>query len=306
MKKNRYIYFISFCLVAFCLFVFAYSKYTSQKEIQSNLIYEVESDRIVKWGSRTINIPQGADFAFDQISQTGWFHITKKDYSVFICINKNGEEEKSILVKYNEPSVSIREVLFFVSDSVALIEGKYNNMFYLIDLKTRNYRTVSSAAFHGLQICSFYRDMIFFYDSGNNSITKFNYNKNMVERVEPNLIGYGYMPLKESFVGINEKGKISILNYNTLEQTELNIRGLKNEKNGFVNDRYYLTADYLYFSKFDYGYYIKYLPIFILMSFCTIASPSAPHSWYRYSFESHRIDKISSEDKFIKILGTIE
>jgi len=38
MKKNRYIYFISFCLVAFCLFVFAYSKYTSQKEIQSNLI----------------------------------------------------------------------------------------------------------------------------------------------------------------------------------------------------------------------------------------------------------------------------
>ena len=115
------------------------------------------------------------------------------------------------------------------------------------------------------------------------------------------------MPLVNSYVGLNKKGKIVIQKIDTGEIIETKIRGIRGRQMADVSERYYMTEKYLYFSKKDRGYSFTHgIQLFLGKFLYDLGKAPIPHKWYRYSLETGEIEKIKTDYPFINLLGVVE
>ena len=181
-------------------------------------------------------------------------------------------------------------------------------MVLIVDLETKEYQSIDISKMRYKEISCLYDNKIFFFsESVEKCVMYFDCLTGEIFYAETDLQGYGFMPLANAYVGLNKKGKIVIQKIDTGEIIETNIRGIKKRPIGKVNDRYYMTEKYLYFSKKDRGYSFTHgFQLFFAKFFYELNHEPIPHKWYRYSLETGEIEEIKTDYPFINLLGVVE
>ena len=154
-------------------------------------------------------------------------------------------------------------------------------------------------------IYGFYDKRVFFYNNVDDKVRYYDCLADEVFDAETDLQEYGFMPLGNAYVGLNKKGKIVIQKFDTGEIIETNISGIKGRSSAKVNDRYYMTEKYLYFSNKDRCYSFTHGMFFARFVF-GLGPVQVPHKWFRYSLETGEIEEIKTDYPFINLLGVVE
>ncbi len=208
----------------------------------------VESEKIIyseeliaHVGDFKMCIPDGCNFAYDEIQGKIWFHRGLYHSSEFFLVSSSGMIEKSFVIDYEDgsPVTGGGGPGFFVSDNIALVcEGLFKKPhFFLVDLEKQSYRLAKVDADYVL-LSDFYDNKLFVtvLDGG---LGFYDFMTEEFNNVETDLHGYGFMKKANSFVGMNKRGNVVIQKFGTGDKKELKIRGLKTDNgNGFIRDRY--------------------------------------------------------------------
>lgn len=296
--------------VLFVLMVFFFTFYShSAESIEPPLIYYRNNSIII--GDTVVPVPLGNTgsyrYAFDGKRQKLWFQDSGRHTSTFICVNTKGQTEETFTIDVGK--INLIDGRFFVFDNKALICVQSKKLTRLIvDLETKEYQLIDITNMGYNEISCYYDNKIFFFDEYvEKSVMYFDCLTGEIFYAETDLQGYGFMPLTNAYVGLNKKGKIVIQKFDTGEIIETNISGIKGRPLGKVNDRYYMTEKYLYFSKKDRGYSFTHGIQLFLGKFLSDLGPlQVPHKWYRYSLETGEIEEIKTAYPFINLLGVVE
>ncbi len=303
MRKKIKRLFLLFLIFSSVLF----SSCKKENQIDVKFVYRKSSN--IYFGNNCFSIPAGYDFAFDEIQSKGWLYKADDKSAEFILVNTNGQKEDSFVIEF-ENNQGISGWPFLVSDNVAIIP-KYNKQRYecfMVNIETKEIKTLNIEKIKHLIICDFYDNKIFAYINLKNEKEYGVYDCSTEEytEIKTDLNEFGFLPLKNAFVGQNNKKKICIQDFNSNKVLNTYVHGLDNKSFGEIRDNYYITDKYLYFAKKDKAYCVKYFFPRLLASFTSLSTSSIPHVWYRYSFENGQIEKIKTDYPFITILGIIE
>ena len=321
MKKIFLIFAISICAIFSCaILIFSCGK---KNEITVKLVYD--DDDTAHFGENKVFMTSETYFAFDELQGKGWLHTPGNEMSTFTSVSKDGRFEYTFTVDYEEETLSpsIPDEFFsvylppltsapflgrseiFVSDGIAL-RAKDTTHFYILNLETQEERVIEAERIEEMVECCFYDNKIFGYWSREKDMGVFDCTTGEYSDIKTELTEYGFMPLVNSIVGMNSKGKICIQRLDSGEVINTNIRGMKTNYIGIVRDKYYLTEKYLYFAKKDTFYCIKNFFPRLYLGLTGLVELEVPHKWYRYSLESGEVEKIKTEDPFIYIRGVVE
>ena len=292
--------------VFFVLLVFFFSFYCHASEsIELPVIY-YRNDNVIVFGKTVIPVPIYHRWAFDGKQQKLWFHTAVDHTSTFTQINMNGETEETITVNFGNIYVW-NTGPFFVVDNIALVCG-HRNIIIFVNLETKEFKVFNFSEYKYYPIYGFYDNKVFFYNENvHNNLKYYDCLTGEIFDAETDLQGYGFMPLGNAYVGLNKKGKIVIQKFDTGEIIETNISGIKGRPLGKVNDRYYMTEKYLYFSKKDRGYSFTHgIQLFLGKFLDDLGPVQVPHKWFRYSLETGEIEEIKTDYPFINLLGVVE
>ena len=294
--------------VFFVLLVFFLSFYSHAVEsIDIPMVYYRLDDCIVI-GKTVIPRPSYHSYAFDGKQQKFWFHTAGGNTSTFTKINMNGETEEVITVEYGN-HCAWDNGPFFVIDNIALVCAlDKKNAVIFVNLETKEFNFFDFSKYDYYPVYGFYDNKIFFFNENvHDKIKYYDCLTGEIFDTETDLQEYGFMPLVNSYVGLNKKGKIVIQKIDTGEIIETKIRGIRGRQMADVSERYYMTEKYLYFSKKDRGYSFTHgLQLFYMALFFTIGHEPIPLKWYRYSLETGEIEKIKTDYPFIDLIGVVE
>ena len=296
--------------VVFVLLVFFLSFYSHAVEsidIPMVYYYRLDGCGCIVIGKTVIPRPSYHSYAFDGKQQKFWFHTAGGNTSTFTKINMNGETEEVITVEYGN-HCAWDNGPFFVIDNIALVCAldKKNSVIF-VNLETKEFNFFDLSKYEYYPIYGFYDKRVFFYNNVDDKVRYYDCLTGEVFDAETDLQEYGFMPLGNAYVGLNKKGKIVIQKFDTGEIIETNISGIRGRPLGKVNDRYYMTEKYLYFSKKDRWYSFTHGILLFLGKFLDDLGPvQVPHKWYRYSLETGEIEKIKTDYPFINLLGVVE
>ena len=297
--------------VVFLLLVFLFSFYChASEDIEIPLIYN-KNDSFIMIGETVVPTPKGPtggySIAFDAKQKKLWFQYAEKNISTFICVNTNGQTEDTFTIDFGNRSL-INGRFFFYDNKALICDLTKEFMRLIVDLETKEYQSIDISKMRYKEISCYYDNKIFFFsESVEKSVMYFDCLTGEIFYAETDLQGYGFMPLVNAYVGLNKKGKIVIQKFDTGEIIETNISGIKGRPLGKVNDRYYMTEKYLYFSKKDRGYSFTHgIQLFLGKFLYDLGKAPIPHKWYRYSLETGEIEKIKTDYPFINLLGVVE
>ena len=293
--------------ILFVLIVFFFSFYChAAEDIEIPMIYHNWNERIIVFGDTVIPNPSELSCAFDGKQQKLWTHAAVDHTSIFTHINMNGQAEETITINFGSIG-AWEDGPFFVFDNLAVVWAytKKNKMI-IVNLGTKEFKVLDFSKYDYFPVCGFRDNKVFFYNENVfDNIKYYDCLTGEIFDAKTDLQGYGFMPLGNAYVGLNKKGKIVIQKFDTGEIIETNISGIKGRPLGKVNDRYYLTEKYLYFSKKDRWYSFSHGMFFARFIF-GLGPVQVPHIWYRYSLETGRIEKIKTDYPFINIIGVVE
>ena len=291
--------------VFFALLVFFFSFYChASEDIEIPLIY-YKNDNAIVFGKTEIPIPIYHRCAFDGKQQKLWIHTAVDHTSTFTQVNMKGETEEIFTVNFG--SIYIWDTgPFFVVDNIALVCG-HRNIIIFVNLETKEFKVFDLSKYEYYPIYGFYDKRVFFYNNVDDKVRYYDCLTGEVFDAETDLQEYGFMPFGNAYVGLNKKGKIVIQKFDTGEIIETKIQGIRKRTSGDVNDRYYMTEKYLYFSKKDRGYSFTHgIQLFFASFFYELNHEPIPHKWYRYSLETGKIEKIKTDYPFIDLIGVVE
>ena len=291
--------------VFFVLLVFFFSFYChASEDIEIPMIY-YKNNNVIVFGKTVIPVPIYHRWAFDGKQQKLWFHTAVDHTSTFTQINMNGETEEIITVNFE--GIYVWDTgPFFVVNNIALVCGLRNIMIF-VNLETKEFKVFNFSKYDYYPIYGFRDNKVFIFNNVEDKVKYYDCLTGELFDAETDLQGYGFMPLGNAYVGLNKKGKIVIQKFDTGEIIETKIQGIRKRTSGDVNDRYYMTEKYLYFSKKDRGYSFTHgIQLFFASFFYELNHEPIPHKWYRYSLETGEIEKIKTDYPFIDLIGVIE
>ena len=297
MKKN----ILSLLLV----FLFSFCCHAAES-IKVPMIYNNWREKTIVFGDTVIPNQSYHCCAYDGKQQKLWFHSAAGNTSTFTQINKNGETKKIITVDYGN-HCAWDNGPFFVIDNIALVCAlDKKNAVIFVNLETKEFNFFDFSKYRYYPVYGFYDNKIFFFNENvHDKIKYYDCLTGEIFDTETDLQEYGFMPLVNSYVGLNKKGKIVIQKIDTGEIIETKIRGIRGRQMADVSERYYMTEKYLYFSKKDRWYSFTHGMFFARFVF-GLGPVQVAHKWYRYSLETGEIEEIKTDYPFIDLIGVIE